>query len=320
MDTQQPTFGEHEADAYRRIAYGEDVDGPAVDRLVQLGLISPSPSNPDQHIPHDPRGAVQRLLTGALTELVATVGKIEQLPDIARLSAHFNPNRWNGGPASEFLFTLTQMNQRIGEVSSQASIEAFTAQPGEPADRDPENVRLGTKRVLETLDRGVHIRCLYNTVAVLHPQTGEHIRAIAEAGAEVRALPGRFPRMILVDRRHLFVDNCLDENDAPDSGVHITDLGSVAWGRMIYGAFWDRATPWRDVVDREGQEVVTARQREILDALYYGATQDQVGPRLGLARRTVAKELAELREARGGVTMYQLMAWWGSERAREDAA
>ncbi|MEV5607033.1 hypothetical protein [Streptomyces sp. NPDC052225] len=313
-------FGAAEADAYRRIAYGQEADGPAVDHLLDLGLITPRPDDPSRHIPRDPRGAVQRLLTGALTELVETVGKVERLPDIARLSSHFDPNRWHGGPSSEFLVSRDLMNQRIGEVSSQATVEAYTAQPGEPADRDPQIVRLGTERVLESLDRGVRFRCLYNTAAVLHAQTGEHIRTIAKAGAEVRAMPGEFPRLMLIDQRHLFVDNCLDENDEPDSGVHISDLGSVAWARMVYLLFWDRATPWQDVVEREGEDIVTARQRDILDALYYGASQDQVGPRLGYARRTVAKELAVLREAHGGVTMYQLMAWWGRKRASEDAA
>ncbi|MFG2144154.1 LuxR C-terminal-related transcriptional regulator [Streptomyces sp. NPDC048696] len=306
-----------EFDTYKIIAAGGKLPpGRRVDRLIALGLIGDDPYGSSGQIAHDPRAVAQRLMTTFQAELAGIVDCMtEHVPALEALAAHFDPHRYYGGPGSEFLPTKEQMNARIGDLTAKATAEICTAQPGEPTDRDPEIVKLGTARTKAAIERGVQVWSLYNTVAHSHEQTRAAVGEIAAAGADVRAFSDRFPRMVLIDRQHLFVDNHVIEGAEGNSGWYITDRSAVMWARFVFMLFWQLGTRWQDLSQPE-DEPVTERQRGILEALRTGCQVQQIGAKVGLATRTVKKELNALKERLGFQTLYQLADWWGAERTR----
>ncbi|WP_282795198.1 hypothetical protein [Streptomyces sp. CC224B] len=284
-------------------------------RLLNLGLIEDSPEG---YIACDPRAAVRRLLTAEHEMLSRTVQRLALLPALEQLAAHFEPHRMYSGPGSEFLPTGDEMNTRIGEILKAATRELCTAQPAPPEERDPSVRQMGRQRGRAAVSHGVVHRALYNSAALKDEATAEYVAELLEAGGEARVTAARMPRMVIVDGAHLFIDNVLSgEHSEPDAGWHVTDRAIVAWARSVYDMFWWQATRWQDLAPAASDATSTQLQRRILRELEAGASQSQVGPRLGLAERSVHKALADLREALGMMSIYQVMTWWGRTPERE---
>ncbi|MET7679413.1 hypothetical protein [Streptomyces sp. NPDC005423] len=298
--------------AYRQIAAGHPPPpGYAPERLLALRLIDRDPYASGGYIPNDPMTAVHGLTVTVLGELEQLVHRVSQIPALEALQAHFDPHRFYGGPGSEFLATAAQMNARLGETGGNARTEFCSIQPGEPADRDPAILRLGVERTRSALRRGVQVRSIYHRSAHEHDQTRDYVAQMIADGAEVRAsaLPG--PRLVIIDRQHAFVDNHVIERAEHNSGWHLFDRAAVSWARAAFDLFWDHATRWQDLALAANDNPLTERQWRILRDLEAGYSQQQVGPRIGLSRRAVDKELAAIRDTLGFASTYQVMAWYG---------
>ncbi|MEU1141760.1 hypothetical protein ABZ392_33630 [Streptomyces sp. NPDC005885] len=310
---------EHDFTAYRQIAEGHPPPaGYTPDRLLALRLVDRDPYSPGGYIPNDPTAAVQGLTASVLSELEHLVHRVSQIPALERLAEHFDPHRFYGGPGSEFLGTAVQMNARLGEIGGGARTEFCSIQPGEPADRDPDILRVGVERTRSALRRGVHVRAIYHRSAYEHDQTREYVDTMIADGAEVRAsaLPG--PRLVIIDRQHAFVDNHVIERVENNSGWHVFDRAAVAWARATFDLFWDHALRWQDLSPSGAVDPLSERQLRILRELVAGYSQQQVGPRIGLSRRAVDKELATIRGALRLDTTYQVMAWYGRTHAQDE--
>ncbi|MFB6776460.1 hypothetical protein ACFCX0_03305 [Streptomyces sp. NPDC056352] len=307
-----------ERETYRMIASGDDVPPDRhTSRLAALGLIEYRPYDGGYWVAHDPAVATRALLTEALSKVVKAAEEARSASALGTLAPHFDASRmWGGGGPAEFLATRSEMNARIGDVTAAACESACTAQSGEPADRDPQVAAAGVERMLATLQSGVRIRTLYNSLAASHAQTCGYVQQVTDAGAEVRTLGTPFPRMMIIDGKHLFVDNYIVQGADADSGWHITDHGSVAWAQYVFNCFWDRGSRWTDRAQQIEGLTTTGRQRQILTELEAGYSQQQAGRRLGYAPRTVAKELGALREALGVQTLYQVTMWWATSPDR----
>ncbi|MFD6427062.1 LuxR C-terminal-related transcriptional regulator [Streptomyces sp. NPDC060198] len=311
-------LAESAVETYRAVAAGEPpADDAALAELAALQLVAADPYRPGHHIARDPRAVAQELMTSALADLTATVARITQIPAVEGLATEYDPHRFYGGPGSEYLGTPALMNSRIGPLTDTATQEVYTAQPGEPADRDPEILRLGAERTEAACRRGVRVRSLYTARVAEHAQAAEHAERLVQAGSEVRVLSSPFPRMVILDRQHLFIDNLIVDGAGAHSGWHVSDRSAVMWARAVFEEYWGRATPWQALHRASVDAVSTSRQRSILRELEAGQAQKQVGKRLGLAERTVTKELAALRDQLGVRTLYQVMIWWGRTPERD---
>ncbi|MGW3492022.1 LuxR C-terminal-related transcriptional regulator [Streptomyces sp. NPDC001054] len=301
---------------YRRVAEGEKAAPPDVRALQIAGLVEPAPLGVTLRDPravgHSRMAAAMEAIAEAAKMLRTATEVVEEMPALEALHHHYDKGRFFGGQASEFLGTRAEMNDRLLAVSELADQSFWAAQPGAPVERDPEIVALGTARSVRALGRGIQVRTLYNRLVREHAQAREAAEAVVDAGGEARTLPPYFPRMVIIDAKHLFVDNLVGPGDR-DSGWHITDPAAVAWARNVFQHAWDRATPWAKLVASAAGRI-TERQRQILDLLAAGQTQCQITARLGLSERTVTKELAAVREGVGMATTFQVMAWWGAQR------
>ncbi|MFD8027800.1 LuxR C-terminal-related transcriptional regulator [Streptomyces sp. NPDC059717] len=310
---------EADFEAYRQIAEGYPPPaGYNPDRLIALRLVDPDPYTPGAFIPHDPRAAAQGLTTAVLRDLTRLTEQVAHIPALERLAEHFDPHRLYGGPGSEFLSTAALMNARLGEVGAAALKEFLSVQPGEPADRDPAILRLGVERTRSALRRGVHVRSIYHRSAHEHDQTREYVSAMVADGADVRAsdMPG--PRMVIIDGRHLFIDNLVIDGAEGNSGWHVFDRAAVAWVRGLFDLFWDAAERWQDLCATREASPLSERQLRILRMLAAGYAQQQIGSRIGLSERAIAKELRLVRHALGAQTTYEVMAWYGRQQVTRE--
>ncbi|MEU1152659.1 hypothetical protein ABZ369_06520 [Streptomyces sp. NPDC005918] len=304
-------------DTYKIIAANEKPPpGESVWRLADLGLITPDPHRPGRYVAHDPRDAAQRLVGAELDAIATAAARLSQIPALTDLAPHYDPHRLYGAPGSEFLPTRQAMNARIGEVMAGATTELYTAQPTPPTERDPQTQELGTARGRAAVRHGIEHRALYTSEATNHAPTRAYAASVIEADGEVRVTSVKFPRMVIVDGRHAFIDNVIIPGSEPDAGWHVLDRSVVAWMREGFLSFWWSASRWQD--HQHAEETVTSeRHRRILRELETGCAQAAIGPRIGLKERTVTKELADLREALGMRSMYQVMVWWALSRERE---
>ncbi|MBP2583414.1 DNA-binding NarL/FixJ family response regulator [Streptomyces sp. PvR006] len=249
----------------------------------------------------------------ALQQVIHTLGQtlhsVGQIPVLQALDTHYEPELMYVG-TSEVVPFGPLMNARIGAVMAGATTEVYSAQPGRPVDRDPEVQRVGQERVLTTLSRGVPHRVLYQAAVLTHEPTTAYVQKVLQAGGDVRIFDGEFPRMIIVDQQHLFVDNHLSADAERNSGGYVKDRLVVQWARAQFDRYWKAATPWRVASGEERKTVTTPIQRAILRALGEGVTVQQVGPRVGLKERAVQKHLALLRDRLGFETRDQVLVWW----------
>jgi DNA-binding CsgD family transcriptional regulator len=300
-------------EAYRTIAAGRSVDDEAaVSRLEALRLIDQAAG---RQVALDPRVAAQQLLATQREALIGALDRMERIPHLEALAEHYDPGRMYGGPASEFVPSKALMGARIGQVLDDASSELLTVQPREPSERDPDVHREGVQRARAMLSRGVTVNSLYAASALHHPATCGYIDGIVSAGGEVRIGRTLPPRMVLVDRRHLFINNHVVPAEA-NAGWHVSDVAAVAWGRDVFTGYWNEAIPWQQALKATEGAVTNSRQRAILRELEAGHPQSKVGERVQLSERAVSGELAALRDALGMRSTYQLMAWWGGSEER----
>lgn len=312
-DSQDP----HELNAddeatYKALAAGRHLPADTdLSRLRRLRLVDDNPHDPATPLAMDPRAAIKRLLESESAQLIASLQRLAAIPVLEGLSPSFEGARRFDSMGSELLPTQALMNDRIGEVTGKAAVEILSAQPARPVDRDPAVRRLGISRSLAALERGATLRLLYRVTAAADTGTQEAVAELIEAGGEVRAVAGRFPRMIIVDGKSLFLDDYVIQHPDSHSGWHVADRSSVMWARHVFGLLWADALPWVQAVAAAGDAVLTDLQMDILERLDAGETQEGTGRRLGISDRLVQRELAGARERLGLMTNMQLLVWYG---------
>lgn len=303
-----------EDDAYRAIAAGEPTDDEeAVRTLVSLGFVDAADH---RYVALDPRISAQRLLAVERAEILNTLGRMASIQRASqRLARHFEGNRMYAD-ASEFLPCKELMNMRIGEVLEHAGVDLLTAQPAAPATRDPVVYRAGVTRNRTARERGLAVRTIYPVGALRHELTRTYVTELLDVGCEIRVSSTLPPRIVLVDGRHLFVDNHVVDAE-PNAGWHITDVAAAAWAHAGFMTAWETCTPWQQAVRDEDIAITTDRQRAILRQLEQGHLQEAAASHLGLSIRAVNKELAQLRNMLQLPSTFALMAWWGRSRERD---
>lgn len=297
---------------YKALAAGEHLPAETdLSRLASLGLVDDDPYDEGSHIATDPRAAIQRLLEAEHAQLTASLERLAAIPVLEGLAPAYEHSRRFDHMGSEFLPTPSLMNDRIGTITGKAAVELLAAQPALPADRDPAIRKLGNDRSLAALERGATLRLLYRSTAAADRATQAYVAALIDAGGEVRAVAGRFPRMIIVDQKSLFVDDHVTRRPDAHSGWHVADRSSVMWARNVFDIYWENAMPWAQAVAVADEVVLTDRQMDILEQLHAGESQDGAGRRLGISDRLVNRGLAEARERLGLRSTFQLMIWYG---------
>ncbi|MFC8267751.1 LuxR C-terminal-related transcriptional regulator [Streptomyces cinereoruber] len=292
----------------RHVAEG----APGLRELQKLGLIAPNPVRPGRYVALDAKLAIRHLMAAEQIALRHTAQRMVGIAALDRLAAQHDQARFWGGPGSEFLPTPELVSARIAESVSRATTEVLTAQPGHRKRAIIESAR---QRDMDLLLRGVEMRILYHASTRDNPYVKDYVGEVQAHGAELRCLHGPFSQIIIIDSREAFIRNVASGDETDMSGWHVRDLAAVTYMREGYLTDWMRAEPWGGDGARQSAGWLTERQRQILRLLAEGFEQVQISKRLGVSDRTIATNIAAMREQAGVQTTFQLAVWYGQQQA-----
>ncbi|MFD8899840.1 hypothetical protein [Streptomyces ardesiacus] len=277
----------------------------------------------------DPKHAVQRRVDDVLAAAEAQVALLRSLPDLTtQLTQHYEAVQLRiAGCASVYLDDPAAVNARLQDVVGGAKREILAAQPGGP--RDQALLDKAAPRDSAALDRGVVLRTVYRDTVRDHAPTAGYVATMTNRGpgrsAQYRTLPGKFERMIIVDREAAVVPDYIVAGSPPHAAWLITDPAAVAVLARSFDQTWMRAQPWmgelrtrrgdaRDTIGSSASAMdgvrTTRRQREIMRNLCVGASQATVARRLGVSERKIADEVAAVKALWGVTTMSELIYQW----------
>lgn len=293
--------------------------------LVEWGLITPDAAGVVPAV-RDPKGALQRRFDDVLEAAEKQVALLRALPELsAQLTQAYDAVQLRiPGGASVYLDDQAVVNARLQDVVGGARREILAAQPGGP--RDQALLDVAAPRDAAALDRGVVLRTVYRDTVRDHGPTAAFAQTMSTRGpgrsAQYRTMPGKFERMIIVDRETAVVPDYLVEGSPPHAAWLITDPAAVVMLARAFEETWRRARPWmgqlrkrrgdmRESIGVAGSGLdgvrTTRRQREIMRNLCEGAQQATVARRLGVSERKLAEEVADLKALWGVSTMNSLI-------------
>ncbi|MEV6266485.1 helix-turn-helix domain-containing protein [Kribbella sp. NPDC051936] len=268
-------------------------------RLRELGLLVPRWNIPDEEYPLDPRAAFDIL-----------AGRRQQ--EIDQLSGELNADRTEAAQfVADYSDILVQKTaggvevlegerayQRMQHFEPVKSSWAMFPPDPVPLSRPPEET--GDIRFLE---RRVDARYLVVESQLKVRGTREYIDYIRDYGAEVRAVPSVPLKMIIFDGEAVVVGIDPDNNAVGAMVHHSKAVLRIAVD--LYEHYWRRARP---VIESPlpQENDLTAQEAEFLRLLVQGATDDQVGRKLGVSLRTVRRIAAKLSEQVGASGRFEL--------------
>lgn len=188
----------------------------------------------------------------------------------------------------------------IASVVADAEFELLTAQP--QAGRNAAALGVATQRDIAALERGVHMRTLYQHSARRSRITHRYVAAVSERGAEVRTLDEFFDRIILVDRRIAVIPG--------HEGLHVAlavrEPSVVAYLVDLFERTWEHARPFSHTGSTVTRDI-GAEQRAMTIRMLIAGHADPLGAkRLGVSPRTYAGYVADLKAEFDAQTRFQL--------------
>ncbi|GAB2688519.1 LuxR C-terminal-related transcriptional regulator [Kitasatospora kifunensis] len=185
------------------------------------------------------------------------------------------------------------VQQRVDQLALACEREILSMQPG--GARPAEFLPYLGPAVRDWRERGIALRTIYQPGARSDPGTAAYAAYATGLGARIRVLEEDFRRVLVFDRTTAVV------------AAHNDDLGASfiedpVLVELVVAGFerdWVRAEPvrWEPPADAAGP---------LPALLVQGLTQRAIATRLGLSERTVAAQIAALREKYDAETLFQL--------------
>jgi DNA-binding CsgD family transcriptional regulator len=273
-------------------------DEPAVRdalvRLADLDLIRPCPAAPAQFAPRAPAAAVGELIERMEDE---TLGRHRAIAAARTEVAGLNALQL-GQPAGEQagVETLGQpddVRERLAELSFFTRSSVWAIQPAGPHSKVSRTA--ATRLDQRSLRRGVDMRIIYDAAVLDSEHNRTLLRQRITSGAHVRIRPGPLQRLIIMDDRVAVTQ--ADPLDSQRGAVVVRQRGLLNSLREMFRLAWDSA---RDVqLDALAPPPpLTQEEREVLDLLAAGRTDEQAARTAGVSvrhfRRRVARLMGEL--------------------------
>ncbi len=275
-------------------------DTAAVAELVDLGLLVADPARAS-HTAVNPRSVGGRLseeLRSAGTRLLVQAQQMPALLEDLTQAYDLTPRKVDRSGEVRHVRGAEEIRRRVRQLADDCKEEVLAA-------------RSGTGRGIVTLDGlgertrrfigdGGSIRVLLEPAARTEIPAVGHVAQAAAAGARFRVLGESFKRMFIFDRATVVIPSVTDG----DSAAFVEDPAVLAFLVGTFERDWQRAEPvrWSPAADPAGLPV----HAQVGRMLSQGLTQRTIATRLGLSERTVAAQIARLRELYDAETLFQL--------------
>lgn len=309
-------------DLFRRALMGEVVpaDTPGMEVLARLKVLQVDALGPGQHRIIHPAKSRQKVRIQGMRDLSAIANSYTFVGTLFDSLEQAYAEEGFGGP-SDLVEHLEgpEINARIEDVVNMAEFEILTMQPGGPRTR--EKLDRSLPRDTAALERGVKIKTLYHSTARTGQDTQSWARTMGLLGGEIRTLDAPLVRLIIVDRKHAFLQDVTDrDDDKPENywAHQVNDKAVVAFLVELFDHKWIRADNWHGSAPEMEDPALTPQIMSILDLLGTGYTQAQAAAKLGMADRTLQKHLTKLKETYPHLTTPAAMTfWWATHPERE---
>ncbi len=158
----------------------------------------------------------------------------------------------------------------------------------------------------------VRYRCLYDRSALEIPGKLRAIRALVADGEDARVVPGLPLKMVMGDRQVAMLPlETAPESITAAAVIHPSSL--LVSLRLLFEAMWHQAIPvlagsndaWDSALP-DGGLSLGAIEREIVQLLVAGLTDQAIGRQLGLAERTVQRRVQGVMRSLGVDNRLQL--------------
>ena len=281
--------------------YDEGTDlRTAVDLLVLIGLLKYD-EEARRYFPVDP-AAVQSQIVVPLSqrgnellgESASWAETFTSLGRTFRASPHATVS-----PITE-LVGYERINAHINSVVNDCQVEMLTAQPY--GKRPVAQLNSAEDRDLRALERGVHMRTLYQHAARHGPATRDYVGQMVKRGAEVRTLDEFFRRLMVFDRQVAIIPASEDSLVA----LAIRDKGIVSYLVDIFERAWERGMPFTLKGESIERNIAADVRAMTVRLLAEGHSDAASAKRLGVSTRTYAGYIATLKEEYGVQTRFQL--------------
>ncbi len=270
----------------------------ALDVLADLALIRLDPSGAQARVVR-PQAGLTALLVKVEAEVAVRQRQIEATrAAIASIAAAHEDQ----APAVEGrrLEGLETVRDRLAELAYTARREclSFTTGGGQSEDTIEAERPLNQS----ALERGVRIRNLYQDSFRNDPATLAYARWMASVGGQSRTTPTVPMRMVIVDREIALVP--LNPADPRQGALELHSAGVIAALVALFEQVWSTGTPFGGEmpVDENG---LTPQERELLQLLADGHTDESAARKLALSARSVQRMMTSLTVRLGAASRFQ---------------
>ncbi len=272
---------------------------PAFELLLKVGLLV----HDDQtggYLPVDPT-TVQSRVVSPMSQQGA-----ELLAESSQWASAFSglATSWRRSPGTD-RGPITEVrgdaiDPFIASLVADAEKELLTAQP--QTGRNAGALAAAAVRDMAALERGVHMRTLYQHSARRSSITHKYVAAVTSRGAEVRTLDEFFNRMIVVDRQVVVIPG----HEGVGTALAVREPSLVAYLVDVFERAWERARPFSNRESTMMRHVAAEQRAMTIRMLIEGHADPTSAKRLGVSPRTYAGYVADLKEQYEAQTRFQL--------------
>lgn len=279
-------------------ALSADMDTTAADLesglqvLIDLSLLRPAPDGADAVIPASPDSAIANLVSPLELEIKGLQHQADDLRSrLSSLHRLYFENRQasNRREAIDVIEGTDAVRLLLGETARRCQHEVFAAQPGILSE---QAVEASLPHDLDLLERGIHIRSLFQHPVRVNPQMRKLLGSLATAGGEIRTCDEIPDRLIIFDREIVFIPDRAGEGGA----VVVREPSLVNFLFLTLEQAWSSALTYDDECSNNpgygeaGEDI----RRSIMRMLASGAKDELIARRLSISLRTCRRHIAEI--------------------------
>lgn len=228
----------------------------------------------------------------ALGELADVVSELDQEVSAFHTAATSGRIRQLTGEGVE-VFRGPKVRVLMEDAVSMVSSQILSMHPGVPL--SAPLLAAGRRRDKDVLARGVAMRTIHSESMPRVPRGRAHLKALREAGADIRTASTLPFRLIVLDSSLAFVPALEDGSDPGTSVLVVRDPGLVALFEKTFEFCWLGAQP-AELMRPSLLGQPTARQQEVLRLMQLGYKDEAIAREIGVSSRTMRRIVADLFE------------------------
>ncbi|WP_172624435.1 helix-turn-helix transcriptional regulator [Streptomyces griseofuscus] len=281
-----------------RVSRADVISAPC---LMEFALLHPDPDDPDWLRPVPPAVALAQRLSPLEREIADRRRWAVELSDIFEPFLALSTQTASMTDSITVLEGSDRINAALDLATTECRSSVLTVQPSNHFTE--RNVRQGLERDTALVERGVHIRTLYqHTVRYNLKQIG-YVAQLTSGKVEYRTIDELVERLIICDESVAFIPTRDDQQVA----LELRNPGLIRYLIKVFEFMWNRAVPLTAGAPYEtAPDGITEIQHSIAKLLVEGHVDEAIARRLGMNVRTCRAHIARLAQALGSGSRAQL--------------